>query len=314
MANQLAPIQRIIKHPALVSGLAILSAACWGSGTVMSRAALDSLPPLTLLLFQLSASVLFLLLVMMTQARSASWHIRDLCAGLPGFLEPGLAYVFGIVGLSLTTASRMSLISAIEPLFIAVLASIFLRERMTTRTVFLAVSAVIGVALVSISDLSVSDKGALSGDLLVLLGTLSAAIYVVATRLLLHHYEPLRLTFIQQAVGLFGVVVVWLGGALVQHPVAALPVISLPTLLFAMLSGIVQYALAFWLYLLALRRLRATVAAFYLTLIPLFGVVGAYIFLGEHLSLVQILGAVCILGTIMLLSVADRSEQEVIAR
>ena len=55
-------------------------------------------------------------------------------------------------------------------------------------------------------------------------------------------------------------------------------------LLFAALSGIVQYALAFWLYLFALQHLRASVAAFYLALIPVFGIAAASVFLGESLS------------------------------
>ncbi|ANK72926.1 MULTISPECIES: EamA family transporter [Ensifer] len=43
-------------------------------------------------------------------------------------------------------------------------------------------------------------------------------------------------------------------------------------LALALISGIVQYALAFWLYLIGLKRLPVSTAALFLTLTPVFGI------------------------------------------
>jgi len=76
-------------------------------------------------------------------------------------------------------------------------------------------------------------------------------------------------------------------------------------LLYAALSGVVQYALAFWLYLIGLKTLSAGAAALWLTLIPIFGVSGAYLWLGEIPTVPMLLGMALILGAVN----AGRREQ-----
>ena len=64
----------------------------------------------------------------------------------------------------------------------------------------------------------------------------------------------------------------------------------------------VQYACAFWLYLWALKGLRADEAGLYLSLTPVFGLVVAIPVLGERLTAMQWMGTLVIIGTIMVLT------------
>lgn len=296
-----------VRGPALLAAVfAVLSAACWGFGTVMSRALLDQFAPLTLLVIQLSASVGALALALAVRRGHERLTRDDLWAGLPGLCEPGLAYLFGTVGLAWTSASRASVLSATEPIFVLGLAWLVLRERVQRTVVFFVVIAVIGVWLLTVPGEGAGGDGSIRGDLLVLLGVAAAALYVVLTRRLLHHRAPLPLTFAQQFVGLLMVALVWCVAILLQLPVAALPPLDPAYVATAALSGVVQYALAFWLYLIALKRLPATVAACFLTLTPLFGVGGAALVLHERLTLPQAVGVVCILGPILGLILTQR--------
>jgi drug/metabolite transporter (DMT)-like permease len=61
------------------------------------------------------------------------------------------------------------------------------------------------------------------------------------------------------------------------------------------LTGIIQYGLAFWLYLIAVDKLPVTIATLFLALIPLFTVLEGSIFIGEMLTSSQLAGAVLIL-------------------
>lgn len=56
------------------------------------------------------------------------------------------------------------------------------------------------------------------------------------------------------------------------------------------------------LYLSAIRLMPVSIAAQFLFLIPVFGVGGAYLFLGEHLTLVQGLGMAITIGAISQIS------------
>lgn len=248
---------------------AILSAARWGSATVMSEGVLEHMPPRTLLAVQLTASISVLRLAVLVLRSCVRFDCATRRASLSGLLEPGLACALGVIGLALTTASSAALIGAAEPLFILLLAWLIPKARIGALTLLLAAIATLGLVLVVAPDATgLTRHDSLVGDTLILAGNFFAAIYVIATRRLLSTIEPLPLSALQHSVGL------------------------------AWTLGVLQYALAFWLYLFALQSLPANLAGFYLTLIPVFGIAAAFIFLGEALSGSQWIGAVLIIASV----------------
>jgi drug/metabolite transporter (DMT)-like permease len=76
---------------------------------------------------------------------------------------------------------------------------------------------------------------------------------------------------------------------------------------WAVISGLIYYALAFWFYISGLRQMSASEAGLYLNLIPIFGVGGAYIFLGDRLTPLQWMGAICILLAVLAISVLQKN-------
>ena len=240
---------------------AILSAACWGSATVMSKGVLEHIPPITLLAIQLTASITVLWLVVLMLRSRVRFDLPTRRASLSGVLEPGLAYTFGIVGLALSTASNAALIGAAEPLFILFLAWLVLKERLDAPILLLATVATLGLMLVVAPDAGdLAGHGSFIGDVLIFVGTFFAAVYVIATRRLVSTIAPLPLSALQQSVGL-----VWTLGVLAIALLAGLAALgldglTLPVLLLAAVSGVIQYALAFGVYLFALQSLPASIS------------------------------------------------------
>ena len=76
-------------------GLVLAAAACWGTGTVVSKQVVDDVAPLTLLPVQLVASCVFLLVVALVRSEPFAWTppVRRLAA--LGVLNPGIAYALG---------------------------------------------------------------------------------------------------------------------------------------------------------------------------------------------------------------------------
>lgn len=277
---------------------AILSAACWGSATVMSKGVLDHMPPMTLLAIQLTASITLLWLAVLALQLRVRLDRPTRQASLSGLVEPGLAYTFGIVGLALTTASNAALIGAAEPLFILFLAWFVLKERLGVPILLLAAVATLGLVLVVAPDAGgLAGQSSFVGDALILAGTFFGALYVIATRRLVSTIAPLPLSALQQSVGLAWTLGVLAIALLTGLAAIGLDDLTLPVLLLAAASGVVQYALAFWLYLFALQSLPANIAGFYLTLIPVFGIAAAFAFLGEALSGPQWIGAILIIAS-----------------
>ena len=160
----------------------VLAAACWGLGTVASKAVLDEVPPLTLLAIQLAVSVSFLWIIVFIKRPSLSLGKEPVRLALAGLLNPGLAYTFALIGLAMTTASMSSLIWAAEPALILGLAWFVLRERPTNLTLVFSVVAIFGAILVIGAGASPESGGLLFGNLLIVLAVFCCAIYTILSR------------------------------------------------------------------------------------------------------------------------------------
>jgi len=282
--------------PARSSPAALLIMACafWGGATVLNKALLASAPPLVLLTLQLAASIVALWIVVAVKRAPlpSARHLIPLLA--LGLLNPGVAYSLSLMGLARVSASMTTLLWASEPLLIVPLAAFLLREAVTWRFIAVLALGLLGVALVVglIGGLTSGNSDA-GGVILLLLGVLCCALYTVLSRALVGVADSLPIVAIQQSAGaLYATAALALGtrfGSI--HELVALPPATFAT---AVISGLLYYAAAYWLYLTALRFVPAGVAGAYFNVIPVFGVGFAAIFLGETLTHSQWLGALLI--------------------
>lgn len=274
----------------------ILAAAAWGTAAVMTKALLDHFPPLGLLILQLGASVIGLWIAAWIAGLVTLTYKISFRQSAPGLLEPGLSYMLGSYGLLWTSASHAVLIGASEPAFVLLLAFLFLRERVTPRLVGGLVSAMVGVTIISYEPgITPSSPG---GDILIIIATACAALYVLASRNHLRTTPPLQLAALQQTVGMAFVLII--AGLVRMGDITIWPTqFNSVMVAYALVSGLVQYGLGFGFYLLGLRRLRATEASLWLCFISVFGVAASFVFLGEILSFTHLIGAVLIIAALV---------------
>ena len=264
----------------------------------MSRDLLAGMTAATLLVVQLTASVATLLA--MSHAHPP-WRLRSRAfaqASSFGVLEPGLTFALGLAGLSLTTAGSASVIGATEPLLIVALSWILYGQVPARRLLICIGVAVIGLGLVSSEAWSGTAGSSRTGNLLILLGTSFAALYVVLSSRVAADFPAASLAAGQQAVGLLFAIIVF--GTLQAFGLDRQDwhALAWPQIGYAALSGVVQYALAFWLYLVGLKSVSANAAGLWLALVPLFGVSGAYVWLGEVPTVAMLAGAGLIVGSV----------------
>jgi drug/metabolite transporter (DMT)-like permease len=284
------------------------SAACWGLATVLTKDILTTVPPFVTLATQLFASVSALWLAALLTGR----HLGPggLRAALSGLLEPGLAYAVGVPGLVLTTAASASIIAASEPAVVIVLGLAFFGQRRDDRLILVTFIAMVGVVLTTAAPPGGKAPSPLLGTALIFLGVVFAALYVLLSSTLVDRHDPLALAAAQQSVGLV-LAILCLGAALLLGWERWPSGLDASTWGLVLLSGIVQYALAFWLYLTGMTRLPVTRAAVFLTLTPVFGVGGAMVFLGESLAASQALGCAMVIAALLLMSRGDSARGKV---
>jgi probable blue pigment (indigoidine) exporter len=272
----------------------ILAATCWGLGTVVSKSALEEIPPLALLPTQLAVSLVVLAVLLRRQGVPLRGDGPALLGRL-GILNPGMAYALALVGLTTISASMSVLIGAIEPIMILILAGILLHERITPGLAVLSLVALAGMVMVVFDP---SSEGQAIGVVFALAGIGCCAIYTVLTRRWLPAAaETGQVVFAQQAHGLaFAVVllavVAVVGGSVGPTSLTPAGVTS------AVVSGALYYAGAYWFYLAALRNVPASLSGISFYLIPIVGIAAGAVFLGERLDPLQWVGAGLVLGAV----------------
>jgi drug/metabolite transporter (DMT)-like permease len=269
------------------------SAFFWAAGTVFSKGVLDNtdVSPLPLVAVQLAASVAVLWTVVAVSGRSTrgAWRL-----GWTGLLEPGAAYSLSIVGLALTSASNATVLGSLEPVVVPLLAWVVLQHRPRAVHVVLVTIATSGAIVVSMTGND--TPSGFVGDALVLGGVVAAALYVVLSSRHVAMQPPVVLAVVQQTWAL-GLTVALSVGATVLVAGTRWPE-STPEYLAAAASGVCLYAIPFSLYLHALAHIPVTDAAIYLCLIPVFGIAGSFIALGEPITAPQVVGSLVVIAAL----------------
>lgn len=287
---------------------ATLAALCWGTATVMSKAALDGISPVFLLVLQLMSSVLILWIVVWFQATpSANWREIAQYAWL-GLLEPGLAYLLGLIGLTDMKAGPATLVQSSEAIMIVIVSAVLLKKTPTIRLVALSVFALVGltIALGILRTTDTSGNGIL-GVTLMFMATAVAAIYVVMSSRIALNTNPITIVAWQQSVALLFALILLPVEWTLSPEGLWLPQ-SLKLWSIILLSGIIQYALAFSLYMWALGAVSANIAGSFLNLTPVFGLGIAFVFLDEVMTPVQLAGTVITIAAVMLINSSKQME------
>ncbi|MCO5996429.1 DMT family transporter [Actinoallomurus rhizosphaericola] len=279
----------------------LLASAIWGCWSTGEKYALRGLPVMTMLGVTLAAATALLWAVLLAKGHRRPAGRRLGALALLGLLEPMIGY--GAIGLGLTSieAAQAALLSGTESCFVVVLAAIAARRLPTGRGVAGVVLATAGVAALGGAH---PEARLTAGDLLVLLGSLSAAGYSVLADRVVANVEPLVVTTYQFTFGLVFTLPLmlwqWAWGAGIAAPAAR----PRHWLVAAVVCG-GGLAVAFLLYNHAITRITVAVAGVILNVIPLFGLATAVLALGEGVDRWRFLGAALILGGIFLFSERD---------
>ncbi len=272
------------------SALALIIAVMivWGSTFVVTKVAVEEVPPLALaaLRFLIAALVLLPILV-----------ARGWWRGLPRPLPLATLALMAFTGIAAFTAafnfalihasaSQGALIFALVPAAVAIAAVIFLKEAPSRRRLAGIALSVGGVALV----VAASEKGGASPD------PVQGALWMLAAVVLWAAYT----VFAKRLAGADQIVVTaWISllGMAMLIPPAALelarspwPAPSWQGWLGVLFLGVIASAAAYIAYNYALRALDASLVGAFLNLDPIVGVLTAALFLGETLRDWQMAG------------------------
>ncbi len=217
--------------------------------------------------------------------------------GLIGMAFAGyqVAYFAAIPRLGVAAAVLINICSA--PIFTALLARIFLRERLGPATLAAMAGAIGGtVLLVGGAPEAASSADLLLGAALALTAGACYSLVVLGSRVVAPHYHPLQPITLAFSLGALLLLPIALNAGFGSGYGAQ----GWGLLLYL---GLFPTALAYGLYLRGMRTVTATTAATLTLLEPLGSATLAVLFLGERLAPAGLFGAALLLGSMALLFV-----------
>ncbi len=277
--------------------LAVIAAVVlWGGSFSTMRLALDALHPWSVMWLRMIIALICILplykTVNLSVYRRGEWKLL-----LPAvILQPCLYFWLESTALGLTTSAQAGVISASVPLLVAVGAWIVLKEPLTRQIVLGLTLSLAGVAVLTLGgQASQNAPSPLLGNSLEFLAMVCAAGNMVLIRLLGRRYSAWTLTVMQVATGCL-----FFSPGLVHLMAVPAEVftVQLVTILVFLGAGVTLGA--FSLYNWAITRMPAGTASAHINLIPVIAVGCGFAFLGETMTLIQIVAAGVVLFSVLM--------------
>ena len=260
------------------------------------KIALEELSPVNLTIMRLLVvCIVFLILLIVKPNKFSKIQKKDIVPiFLVGFLGI-ILYHFGLnYGEQYISASAASVIIATIPIFVVVLAAIFLKEKITLKIVLGVLLSLVGVVVISTvgrSDALLEVKY-ISGALAVLLAAVLGAGYTVAGKKMLQRYSALSLTVYVCLLGSLGLIP-FISSSLFEE-VAAMSLTGWSVVIFL---GVFPTVIGYVLWYVALEIKSASEISVYLYFVPVLSTIISYILFRDEITWLFVFGgALVILG------------------
>src|SRR3954467_6832969 len=274
----------------------------WGSSYLFIKIGVDhGLEPFTLIMFRLLIGFC-LLATVVAIAREPLPREPRMYGHLFVMGTINIAVPFGLITfaeqLPSIDSSLASVINSAVPLFVIVIAAIFLRGEAITvnRLAGLAVGFV-GVALLVGFDLTDLGSSSAVGELALLGATLSYAVGNVYAKAHVHGLRPMIPALFQV---FFGLLVTGTLAFATEHPLAAVP--APEAILAVVWLGLLGSGLAYLSYFRILQHWGATRTSLVAYLLPVYGIALGALVLAEHVTLSTLIGTLLVIGGIALVN------------
>ncbi len=280
-----------------MSWTALWAIIFWGFSFIATKVALREVHPFTLLTLRYAIGALLLLLAQYGRDKAflktfsyRDWiHIFLLAAvGVSGL---GLLQAYGLL---YTTAINTGWIVAINPIFITLAARLFLGEAITARKISGILLGFCGIFLIiskGVFSFSLFRFTSTLGDFLVLTSALAWTTFTVGGKEFISRFTPLA-----------AVTAIMISGFLIILPLSILKGgwnnllhLSLSAWMSIFFLGVFCSGLGYLFWYSALEKKDSSIVGMYLYLEPFVTLIGAYLFLGEEIHWITLMGGGMIL-------------------
>ncbi len=286
------------RHNKMIYVLMTITSLFWAGAFIAGKLGVTELTPVVLTFFRfLFASII--MIIIMIKYEKKKWTIKKedwfsvLLLGIVGMA--GYQILF-FTALKYTQAGNASILAATNPLISAVLAAVFVNERLEIKRIGVLLLALIGVILtISSWDVNVLLNFSFNkGDILMLMAVSCWAIYSVIVKRIMPKYSPIILTtysFIVCTIALVPFII----KEFVQVNVINISVNGWISILY---MAIFPTVIGFLIQQMSIKEIGVSKTAIFLNLVPVFSIILSALILHEKQGYLRLVS-----GSIIILAV-----------
>jgi drug/metabolite transporter (DMT)-like permease len=266
------------------------AASIWGGMYVVSKVVLEIIPPFSLVTLRLLLGALTLGIVLLVRGVPGISRQQLIRIFGVGFIGYGISLSLQFLGTKLSTAANGSLVTSATPAFVLVFAALLLQEKITWLRLIALLLASLGVMAVIDPRSAQLNPDLFMGNLALIGAAVTWALYSVLVRKTTQGTDVLLFSMIA-----------FIGGLPVSMPLGARELqtvgvgeISMGVVGGVLFLGIVSTALAMVLWNTAFALVDAGLASLTFFAQPVVGTFLGWLFLGERITPLFLLGGVLI--------------------
>jgi len=266
------------------------AASIWGGMYVVSKVVLEIIPPFSLVTLRLILGAITLAIVLVVRGfpkipRRQVWQVLGV-----GFVGYGVSLSLQFLGTKLSTAANGSLVTSATPAFVLIFAAILLKEKITWLRLVALLLATLGVVAVIDPRSAQLNPDLFMGNLALIGAAVTWALYSVLVRKTTQNLDVIPFSLIA-----------FLGGLPIVIPAGAWELntvgvgeISPGVVGGVLFLGIISTALAMVLWNNAFALVDAGLASLTFFAQPVVGTLLGWLFLGERITPLFLLGGLLI--------------------
>lgn len=285
-------------HPIYGFILLLLAQLMVGICIVASKKLVTHLSPVNILLirFIIATAILWTAYLIVGKNRFAALkqlHAKDwifitieaLCAG-------ALFNLLLLIGLKHTSASVAGVITSALPAIVAIASIIFLKERISTRTLLCIIFAVLGLIVINAGGLSQFGGQSLLGELIIFLSLFPEATYYILSKM---HKNKLHVFLVSAIMNSINIPCLLLF-SLLRHQQLSFAV-NIHQLALLLIVGIAS-ALFYVFWFMGYDKVHGSAAGLSTAFMPISTLALAWLFLSETITTYQFIGMLLVILSI----------------
>jgi drug/metabolite transporter (DMT)-like permease len=288
---------------------ALVAAIGFSAKAVLVKLAyIEEVDPITLLALRMAFSLPFFLLAAWVANRHQShapmtrsdwWAVT-----IFGFTGYYLASFLDFLGLQYISAGLERLILFLYPTMVVLISAVWFRQRIGRRVIVALVLSYLGIAFAYVHDMQIQAEGVLLGAGLVFASALAYAIYLIGAGHTIARIGATRFTAYAMTVACLAALLQFV----LMNPISNL---DQPIQVYSLSLGMALFSTVMPAFILAaaIRRIGSMRTSIIGSVGPVSTIYLAYAFLGEAVSLMQILGSLLVLAGVLMIGLKKTAVQ-----